>query len=212
MIEDKITSEALEPEYTYMALLSNKINVLIVGGKRSAYIKCKTFSEKGCSVVVVAEEFGYEFEEFKNMKNVNLINGSYKKAYLEDKHLVVIALPKGIAEEEIKKDCEEYYKIYLTCSNYRQGNFITPYQRNSQKICFGLNIKNASPFTSRFIGNEILKGISKYDSYVSYVSSLREKLRNSNIKDNVLSFISSEDFYYFYELGKADIILKMFYE
>ena len=43
--------------YTMISLLSNKVNILIVGGGEAAFIKCRTFSKEGCNITVVSKEF-----------------------------------------------------------------------------------------------------------------------------------------------------------
>ena len=53
-------------EYIMLSLLSNKINVLIIGGGEASLIKTKTFLNGGCNVTVVAKEF---LEDFKNLQS-----------------------------------------------------------------------------------------------------------------------------------------------
>ena len=50
--------------YTMISLLSNKVNILIVGGGEAAFIKCRTFSKEGCNITVVSKEFCSDFEAF----------------------------------------------------------------------------------------------------------------------------------------------------
>lgn len=209
MIKDY--DEEPDLKYTYIALLSPKINVLIVGGKKSAYIKCKTFSKGGCQVTVVAQEFGEEFKLLREKENMVLIQGSYESAFLENKHLVIIALDNKDTKETIIKQCENSSKLYLTCDDFKEGKFITPFQRHSEAINFGINIKNASPITTRYLGGKILKELQAQDGYVKFVSEVREKLKGKDEKHEVMEFLSSDDFYFFYEIGKGGMIFNLFF-
>lgn len=204
-------NKSLDINYTYIGLLSHKINIGIIGGKKSAYIKCKAFSKKGCNVMVLAQEFSEEFNEFSDKDNVILINGSYTKAFLENKHLVVIALSDNDTAQKIIEHCELSCKLYLNCNDFRKGKFITPFQRESDAVSFGLNIKNASPVTTRYLGGKILKELKKYDAYVKFVSLIRQELKGKDRNQQVMEFLSSDDFYFFYEIGKGETIYKLFF-
>jgi len=211
MTEIKKSNISLEENYTYIALLSKKINVGIIGGRISSYIKCKTFSERGCNVEVLAKEFNEEFKEFYNKENVTIINGNYYNGFLEKKHLIIIALCDKEIRNKIIEHCEECCKLYLTCDDFKDGKFVTPFQRETDTISYGINIKDASPITTRYLGEKILKEIKGKDDYIKFLIKVRQELKGKEEKKRVMEFLSSDDFYFFYEMGKGEIIYNLFF-
>ncbi|MFL0197884.1 NAD(P)-dependent oxidoreductase [Clostridium sp. WILCCON 0269] len=195
-----------------LSLLSCKIKVIVIGGGNAAYIKSKTFALKGCQVYILAEKFIYNFENIKDYLNVTLIKGRYDKRYIEDKHIVVIATDKEEVNSTIQSHCMELCKIYVDTTNSKNGNSIIPCQRNSKNVSVGVNIKGVSPITSVFIADKIIGYIKKYDNFVEFSSKMRNAISHIEYKKSIMSFICTDDFYFFYEKGKACTIIKMFYK
>lgn len=201
-----------ELECTYISLLSNKIKVIVIGGGRAGYIKSKSFANKGCEVFIVSEEFTLQFEIIQNMPNVHLIKSSYDSSFILDKHLVVIAVNAEELNNEIIRDCENNYKLYLNCSSFKEGMFITPIQRETKNITFSLHTKGGGPRTSLFLSEIVKNKLTEYDDFTEYVCNLRDNVKKLYNKDEIMYFTTSEDFMFFYEKGKHNMILKMFYE
>lgn len=194
----------------FLSVVSSKLNVLIVGGGRAGFIKAKTLRSRGCNVTVVSPKLSSEFKTLEKYGNITFIKDTYKREYIKDKHLIVIAVPEEVAIE-VKKHCEEEFKLYIACYSFREGIAVLPYQRSTKNMSFGLKSMNASPKTTRFIGEKIEKTLKEYDDFMEYSCSLREKLKRCEKREEILSFISSEDFYFFYIKNKQGLILKMFF-
>lgn len=194
-----------------LSLISERINVLIIGGGKAALTKVRTFAERGCSVDLVSKEFLEEFKELKAFKNINLIYDDYNKKYIYDKHVVIIATNSKEVNKEIREDCNELYKLFIDCSSPKEGTCITPCQRNSKNTFFGLHTNSVSPKTSIYLANKIKGELEKYDEFVSFSSSIRNQIKDWDRKQQIMNFICSDDFYFFYEKEKELTILKMFY-
>jgi Siroheme synthase (precorrin-2 oxidase/ferrochelatase domain) len=199
-------------EYTMLSLISEKINVLIVGGGKAALTKAGTFIERGCRVELVSKEFLEEFEQLKTYKNISIVYDEYNKKYIQDKHVVIIATNSKEVNKKIREDCYEIYKLFIDCSNPKEGTCITPCQRNTKNIFFGLNTNSVSPKTSVYLANKIKGQLEKYDEFVSFSSSIRNQIKDWDRKQQIMNFICSDDFYFFYEKEKELTILKMFFE
>ena len=51
------------------------------------------------------------------------------------------------------------------------------------------------------------------DKYIEFTTTIRNKVRkNYSIKNQVLEFIFSEDFRFFFEKGQGEQVLKIFFE
>ncbi|PRR78281.1 Precorrin-2 dehydrogenase [Clostridium liquoris] len=198
-------------ENTFLSLISDKINVLIIGGGRAGFIKAKTFSKNGCNVTVLSKEFCEEFKGICNLHNVKLIKEKYKKEYILNNHLIIIAVNDEKVNSLVKTHCNELFKLYLDCTNFKKGLFVVPCQRNTGAISFGINTKGGSPKTSRYLAGKVNKVLYEYNSFVEYNCSLRNRVKDFYNKDEIMKFVASDDFYFFYKKNQHENILKMFY-
>jgi precorrin-2 dehydrogenase/sirohydrochlorin ferrochelatase len=197
--------------YTMISLISNKVSVLIVGGGEAAFIKCRTFSKEGCNITVVSREFCADFEVFKNLSNVRLIEDEYDESYMDNNHIVIIATDNEEINHSIKIHCDKKSKLYIHCGNYKEGLAVTPVQRNAANMKFGLHTINSSPKTSLFMSKIIEDKLEEYADFIDYTCSIRERVKKSLQKKEIMDFVCSEDFYFFYAKGARDAILEMFY-
>ncbi|MBV7275243.1 NAD(P)-dependent oxidoreductase [Clostridiaceae bacterium UIB06] len=199
-------------DHTMISLISHKINLLIVGGGRAALIKAKTFIQRGCSSVsVVSKEFLPEFEELEHYSNLKLIKEEYKKLYIKDKHIIAIATNCEEVNKKVRKDCDELSKLYIDCTNPKEGLCIMACQRSTKSTSFGINTNDISPKTSVFLANKIKDKLEKYDNFISFTALIRNKAKELKNKNEIMGFICSDDFLFFYEIGLGELILKMFY-
>lgn len=196
-------------DYTYLSIMSEKLRVGIVGGGKVGYIKGKNFLHKGCNVDVLSLNF---IDEFANLKDINLIKGEYTKDFIKDKHLIIIATDDYNKNLEIKKDCDDEYKIYIFASEYSKGMAVAPVQRELKNISFSVNTKNGNPKGSLMIADKIFNLLKNYDDFIGYSSIIREKAKSiKENKDDIIKFVCSEDFKYIYEKGKDKLVINMFF-
>ena len=202
--------------YTMISLLSNKVNILIVGGGEAALIKCRTFSKEGCCVTVVSQEFSKEFYEVQDVDNVRLIKDECKNDYvnkiIDINHIVIIATNNHIVNESIKNYCNEKCKLYLNCEDFTQGLVVRPVQGDTPNMKFALHTKSGSPKTSLFMSKIIEDKIYEYSDFIDYTCNIRDKVKGRSQKKEIMSFVCSEDFYFLYTKGAHNIILEMFYK
>lgn len=197
--------------YTMISLLSSKVNILIVGGGEAAFIKCRKFSKEGCNITVVSKEFCKELYELHELYNVKLIKDGYNENYVDSNHIVIIATDNKEINESIKSYCDRKCKLYVHCEDYKQGLFVTPVQVDTPNIKFALHTKNSSPKTALFMSRIIEDKIYEYTDFIDYTCSIRNIVKKSAEKKEIMNFVCSEDFYFFYTKGAQNIILEMFY-
>lgn len=197
--------------YTMISLLSSKANILIVGGGEAAFIKCRTFSKEGCNITVVSKEFCEELYALHELNNVKLIKDEYDECYVDKNHIVIIATDNKEVNESIKNYCDKKSKLYVHCEDYKQGLFITPVQVDTPNMKFALHTKNSSPKTALFMSKIIEDKIYEYTDFIDYTCSLRNIVKKRVEKKEIMNFVCSEDFYFFYTKDAQNIILEMFY-
>jgi precorrin-2 dehydrogenase / sirohydrochlorin ferrochelatase len=208
-IREDILSPGLE--YVNIALLSKKLRVVVIGGGRAGYIKAKSFSEKGCSVTVVSKSISTQFKCLKQLPGLILQEDTYEKNHIVNAHLVVIAVDDRVLCDKIAAHCEELNKLYLNCSDFTKGLYTLPMQRSTKNICFSINTRSGSPKTSRHLCSVMENTLKEYDPWVEYCCSIRERIKNTPLKDEIMEFVSSEDFKFFLQKGMEQRVLRMFY-
>jgi len=197
-------------ENSYIALISSKVKVLIVGGGRAAFIKTKNFAIRGCGVVVISKDFDETFKIFDKYSKVKLVNNEYITDYIYDAHIVVIATNDDKINDKIRKDCDKINKLYMDCSKPEKGKFIVPCQRASKNFSVAVNVKGKSPKTSVYIADKAKKYLERYEAFIEFTVKIRNKVKGAHKKE-IMKFICSDDFYFFYRRNKAELVLKMFY-
>lgn len=200
-----------EPALTTITLLSSKINVLVVGGGRAGFIKAAGFVKRGCHVTVLSPDFCEGFNSLSNFDNLTLIKNRYSEQNITDKHLIIAAVNDNEVLKQIILDCQRNYKLFLNCSEFKRGNFIVPAQAKMKNIHFSVNTTEGNPKIISFLIKIIGDKLAGYDSFVGFASAMRNSMKNLSNKKEILNFVCSEDFYYFYKKGVHKEILEMFY-
>lgn len=197
--------------YLPISLFSNKIKVGIIGGGRAALIKAKGLYSKGCIVEIISLEFLEEFNNF-NSERITLKTESYKESFIHDKHIVIIAINDSKVIDNIIEDCNKKCKIFINSSNFKNGLGVIPVSRETDSLCISINTKEGNPKAAVLAADYAKESLKKLDGYINYTSTIRNNHAISNdIKKELLEFIHSEDYRYFYNKRKEFLVLKMFY-
>ncbi len=198
-------------DFMMISLLASKIKVLIIGGGRAGLLKTKAFSARGCRVKVLSKAFIDDFKYLRHADKITLIKDQYRRSYLADQHIIVSATGERGLNQLLKTDCEDLSKLYLSCDDFKDGLFVVPVQRQSQYTQLAIHTKGGSPNTAIFLAKVIEKKLRDYDSFVNFVCALRTKVKDSPVKQEIMDFVNTEDFFEWYSLGMHTHILKMFY-
>ncbi len=78
-------------------------------------------------------------------------------------------------------------------------------------MVLALNNKVGCPKATSFIGEKIKKQLEVYDNYIEYVTYIRSNIKNHGLKDEIMDFVCTNDFHFFFEKGYGNLILSMFY-
>lgn len=201
----------VDSDYAVIGLLSSKINVLVIGAGRAGLIKARSFASKGCTVTAVSLDFTEEFNNLALEYDIRLIKGRHSAVDIDKYHIVVIAVNDTEAIHDIKSYCDNKNKLYLTCHNFREGNFIVPTQGNSKNIYYSINTREGSPITSRFLMERTKSFLNQYDDLVECITYLRRTFKGKEVMKEIMTFVSTEDFNFFLKQGYANMIITMFY-
>lgn len=201
-------------DYTFLSLLSHKINVGVIGLGKAGIIKAKHFLKEDVKVTVLAKEFNTEvLDSFKNFNKFKAECRQYEKDFILDKHLIIIAVNDDEVREKIKRDCDSLCKIYIDCTNFKEGIAVVPVQRETDSIVFGVNTRGGNPKASVMVANKAKETLEEYDSFVKFTTYYRNKFKEyPDLKEEALKFLFCDDFYFFFKKGKAEKVIKLFYE
>ncbi|MGL5245271.1 MAG: NAD(P)-dependent oxidoreductase [Sarcina sp.] len=205
-------NKSIQSEISYLGInfFGTKLKVKIIGGGRAAYIKGKAFISKGCIVSFLAKHISKEVLSLKK-ENVKFITGEYNKEYIEDAHLIVVAIDDINLCKEIITHCEELNKIYIDSTNFKNGMGVLQTTRELKNLSFSINTKVAAPSLSVMLANDMEKSLKEYDDFVYLVGKIRAIAKGEELKEYIIKFICSHDFKFFYDLQKEKQILAMFF-
>lgn len=199
-------------KYMPLSLFGPKINVGIVGGGRASFIKTKFFINNNANVEVLSKDFINEFISIKSEK-FTLLKGEYKTNFILDKHIIIIAIDDKDTINKIRQDCLEYYKIFISSYDYKDGMGVIPVYRETKSSMISVNSKVGNPKGAIMLSNKIIDLAKEYDDFIIYSAKLRQRVKYiKENKDEILHFIVSEDFKYFYEKGREIYVLRLFYD
>ena len=198
-------------KYVALNFFYHKLKVKIIGGGKGAFIKAKTFCTKGCAGEILSKNFS---EDILNLKNYNIryIKGEYYKNFIIDAHIVLIAIDDKKLRESIVGDCENLNKIFIDCTEFKNGMAVIPSQRNLKNLSFSVSTKVGVPKISKLLGDKMENSLKEYDEFTFYVSRLRENAKKEKLKKEIVDFICTEDFKFFYEKGKDRKVFSMFFD
>lgn len=198
-------------KYVALNFFSHKLKVKIIGGGKGAFIKAKTFCTNGCAVEILSKNFSEDILNLKNY-NVTYIKGEYYKNFIIDAHIVLIAIDDKKLRESIVGDCENLNKIFIDCTEFKNGMAVIPSQRNLKNLSFSVSTKVGVPKISKLLGDKMENSLKEYDEFTFYVSRLRENAKKEKLKKEIVDFICTEDFKFFYEKGKDRKVFSMFFD
>jgi len=199
-------------DYSYVALISSKIRIGIVGAGKAGTIKTKHFVKNKSYVEVLAHNFEEELIKLSKISDgrLKLRNEEFSLEFLRDKHLIIIALDDNKIKEAIKKYCDENYKIYIDSSNFQDGMGVVPAQRTTKHMMFALNTKGANPKGAVLVCNKAKELLDEYDQFIGFTTNLRNKAKElPEYKESIIKFIGSEEFKSFYDEGKSEEMLRI---
>jgi precorrin-2 dehydrogenase/sirohydrochlorin ferrochelatase len=199
-------------KYLPISLFSNKIRIGIIGGGRAALIKTRGFYEKGCTVELIALEFLDEFYDFSDDRII-ITKGYYNKSFIFDKHIIIITVNDSDLVEEIMKDCNNQCKIFINSSSFKDGLGVIPVGRETESLSISVNTKEGNPKAAVFAAEYAKESLKELDEYIKFTSKIRNNINASKeAKKELLEFIHSEDYRYFYNKHKDILVLKMFFD
>ncbi|SFC76477.1 NAD(P)-dependent oxidoreductase [Clostridium uliginosum] len=203
-----------EVEYSFISLLSSKIKVGVIGGGRAGLLKIRHFIKTGCCVEVLSKEFNQDVIDLSKNSNdkLKLVKKNFSYDFLKDKHIVLITIDDKSIIDKITNYCEENCKIYIDSSHFINGMGVVPIQRSLKNITFALNTKGGNPKGAVLLSNKVSELLMEYDDFIGFTTRLRNRAKLLlNDKKDIINFIGTEDFKYFYDKGKSDLVLRMYF-
>lgn len=199
-------------EYTFLALNSNNIRVGLVGGGKAANIKVKTLLKKGCYIEVLSKNINKELLDISS-KNLKLLEGEYNIDFINDKHLVIIAIDDYETVARIIRNCEENFKIYINSSKFKDGLAVLPAQRNTNETAIAVTTFSGNPKGAVMVAEAAKRCISDYDEFLNFSGTIRNNAKNlSKYKKEIINFVVTEDFRQIWEKRKDKLMLNLFFD
>ena len=197
-------------EYSMISFFSKKMRIGVVGAGRAGFIKASHFAKEGCYVEILSKEISEELKELYKY-NVNILDKEYTKDFIKDKHIIIIAINSLDKVKEIRRDCEEEFKLYIDSTSFLEGMAVVPVQRELKNIVIAVNTKTGNPKGAVFLGDKTKELLRKYDDFISFTSVVRNKTKDKEYKKEIMEYVFTEDFQFFFNRGEGENVLRMFY-
>lgn len=197
-------------QYSFIAISGRGTKVLVIGGGKAAKIKINSFLKRGFTVHCISKDFSSDIIIIKN-KNFLLLNREYEDNIIDDYHLIVICTNDLNFNKRIMLKCNEKNKIYIDTTVPEESRGILCASRETKSLSFGIKIKAKNPKAAVFLADKTKQYLGKYDEYIDFISKVRNNIKDSEYKIEILEFICSEDYIFFYEKGYGEHILNLFY-
>lgn len=197
-------------DFTFLCLNSKKVKVLVVGGGTAALVKVKSLLKKGFLLECISPEFKEEFCDI-NSKNLKLINGEFQDGFIEHYHVIVICTNNEILNQQIRELCDKKCKIYIDSTMPEESVATLCAMESTREVAIGVRLKGKSPKTSQLLVRKIKEYVTTYDDYLSFVTKLRGNIKHNPNRLEILEFVSSEDFLFFFQRSYGEEIFNLFY-
>jgi precorrin-2 dehydrogenase/sirohydrochlorin ferrochelatase len=198
-------------DYSYIALISEKLRIGIVGGGKAGTIKAKHFIKNKCYVEILSDTFNDEIIEIskRQSEKLKLINAEFGYEFLRDKHIIIIALDDEIIKNKIKKYCDENYKLYIDSSCFIDGMGSVPVQESTENITFALNTRYGNPKGAKLLSNKIKTIMKDYDKFIKFTGKIRSKAKAlPEYKNEIIEFINNDNFKKCFDEGNSENVLR----
>ncbi|WP_346935369.1 NAD(P)-dependent oxidoreductase [Clostridium sp.] len=196
----------------FISLNGMNTKVLILGGGKSALIKAKTLLYNGFMVHCISKEFTDEFKVLDGAyTNLELLDKPFTNELLEDYHLIVICTNDDKFNENIRNICNSKNRIFIDTTLPENSRAVLCATGRSKNIALGLRVKGKNPKASVFLCNKGKEYFESFDNYIEFITHIRNNVTTLNNKNEILNFICSEDFLFFFNHGYHIEILKLFY-
>lgn len=199
-------------DYSYISLISRKLRIGIVGGGKAGEIKAKHFVKNECYVEVLSKTFSKGIIELEkcSQKFLKLTNKEFNQKFMYDKHLIIIAVDDESLKNEVKKYCNENYKIYIDSTDFSQGMGVIPVQRSTKNVTFALNTQYGNPKGTVLLSNKVENLISEYDNFIEFIGKIRTRAKViKEYKDDIIEFVARDEFKKVFDEGKSEVELRL---
>lgn len=196
----------------FISLSGINTKILILGGGKGALTKTRTLLDSGFTVHCLSKEFDFKFKDLEqSYLNLKLIYKPFTEELLDEYHLIVICTSDDKFNNSIRSICNSKNKIFIDTTRPEDSKAVLCATRKSKNIALGLRIKGKNPKASVFLCNKGKEYLKEFDNYVEFITHIRNSVTNLNNKNEILNFICSEDFLFFFNKNYHSEILELFY-
>ncbi len=196
----------------FISLNGMNTKVLVLGGGNGALIKTKTLLDNGFIVHCISKEFTAKFKELDYAyPSLRLLYNPFTNELLDDYHLIVICTSDDEFNDSIKSICNSKNKIFIDTTMPENSKAILCATRRSKNIALGIRINGKNPRASVFLCNKGKEYLKEFDNYIEFITHIRNNVTNFNNKNEILNFVCSEDFLFFFNKGCHIQIMELFY-
>jgi precorrin-2 dehydrogenase / sirohydrochlorin ferrochelatase len=150
---------------------------LVVGGGLVAFRKAKMLMDCGAIVTVVSKAFCKEFEQFKGLASITLVQREYISSDLDGKFLVIGATDESVLNRRISVDAEKKNMLCNIADVPDICNFILPSVIRRGDLVVSVSTSGKSPAFAKRLRKDLETNFGdEYARFLELMGAIRKKL------------------------------------
>ncbi len=196
--------------YAFISIKGENTKALVLGGGKAAVIKINTLLKRGFTVDCITREITENLMKIRDYK-FSLLDYEFKEELVDKYHLIVICTNDEEFNKEIRNICNNKNRIYIDSTKPEESQGTICASGETKSTSFGIRVKHKNPKAAVFLCEKTEKYLESFDGFVNFITRIRNSIKPLKEKGEILQFLCSEDFMFFYEKGYGEEILDLFY-
>ncbi|PKM50600.1 MAG: siroheme synthase [Firmicutes bacterium HGW-Firmicutes-7] len=153
--------------------------IVIIGGGKVALHKAEKLIYFGGRVTIISPEF---VDEFYQLKQVQLVQGTYEKSLINSAFLVIVATSDRLLNAKIHEDCKEQNILCNVVDDKEQSEIIFPASLKRGELIISASTLGNSPLLAKKVIKDLEKVYDEsYEEIVYLLGEIRKELLKMDI-------------------------------
>jgi precorrin-2 dehydrogenase/sirohydrochlorin ferrochelatase len=156
--------------------LENK-KILIIGGGKIANEKLEKLLDFSNEITLISKQFNQDILQLIKQNNLTYIKEEYKKGFIKDFDIVIVAVDDISLQKEIYEESKNYKLLFNAVDLPKYCDFIFPSYIKKGDLTISISTSGASPAMAKRLRTYIEKSIpSSIESFLKEMRGLRKTM------------------------------------
>lgn len=151
-----------EPGFVPLLLLSEKQDILVVGGGKASEIKVRGLMESGSRITVVSPAVTDYLKERSSEGSISLISRNFSVSDLDNRTIVIASTSDTDLNSRIGELCKRKGILFSSVSSWEEGDFIIPANIRKGPLIVSVSTSGNFPKFAGRIRDLVSESINKH--------------------------------------------------